>query len=134
MKDVDKTNSKTIRLPGYLLFFAFLGIALISNCAASSAPAGQNEIKPRENIKTTQIIIKFRENVTNPSEKTFLKELSRHAQAEVSYIRPMSGGAHVFAVADVRDEETLKKIIKQLYQRPEIIYVQQDKIMRHQIK
>ena len=79
-----------------------------------------------------QIIIKFSDSVTDPSEQNFLKSLSRDVHAELSYLRPMSGGAHVFTVANVPDEEALKEIIKRLSQRPEIIYIQQDRIIRHQ--
>lgn len=134
MKGIAKTNSSLLSL-SITLFFLFLYPVLFAGCANAAGKTGQTESQGDEINKSTreiQIIIKFRDNITDPSNQIFLKGLSRDARAKLSYLRPMSGVAHVFTVADVPDEEALKEIIKRLSRRPEIIYIQQDRIIRHQ--
>ncbi len=104
----------------------------LAQAAGSGTRTEKQNQKQAENIRKAQIIIKFRDSINNPAENDFVSQLSRYANAELTYLRPMSGGAHVFTVADVPDEEALKEIIKRLSQRPEIIYIQRDRIIRHQ--
>jgi hypothetical protein len=61
-----------------------------------------------------------------------VQELSRDAQTQIIYLRPMSGGAHVFRVMDISDNAQLTTVIQRLSKRPEILYVEQDRIMQHQ--
>ncbi len=103
-----------------------------AQAAGSGTRTEKQNQKQAEIISKAQIIIKFRDNITNPAENNFVRQLSRCANAELTYLRPMSGGAHVFTAANVPDEEALKEIIKRLSQRPEIKYIQQDRIIRHQ--
>jgi hypothetical protein len=81
-----------------------------------------------------QLIIKFRNNIADPSTIAFVQELSRDAQATLFYIRPMSGGAHVFRVENISTASQLAEVIQRLAKKPEIIYVEQDSIMQHQQK
>jgi acetolactate synthase small subunit len=122
-----------MRLSGSLLLSGFLTLAFIVNCAATSKSVDENNIQPQHSIKkSAQIIIKFRNNIFDPSKTAFVQELSRDARAALSYIRPMSGGAHVFAVEKISDAEQLIKVIQRLSQRPDVLYVQQDRMLRHQ--
>jgi len=119
------------------LLSLFICVSLLTTttpaqAAGSGTLAEKQNQQQAENIRRAQIIIKFRDNITHPAEGNFIRQLSRYANAELTYLRPMSGGAHVFTVANVPDEEALKEIIKRLSQRPEIIYIQQDRIIRHQ--
>jgi hypothetical protein len=79
-----------------------------------------------------QLIIKFRDPNFDPAQDDYLQELSRDTQTQLIYLRPMSGGAHVFRVMDTSDNAQLITVIQRLCKRPEILYVEQDKMMRHQ--
>lgn len=78
-----------------------------------------------------QIIIKFKDNVSDPSRAEFVKELSRAVKASLFYVRPMSGGAHVFRVETGDDTVNIEDIIKRLSKRPDVVYVEQDAVMIH---
>jgi hypothetical protein len=100
----------------------------------SISTAGGN-IQPQPQAakqKMTQLIIKFRNADFDPSRIAYVQELSRDAQTQIIYLRPMSGGAHVFRVVNVSATTQLATIIQQLSKRPEILYVEQDRIMQHQ--
>lgn len=83
-------------------------------------------------LRTAQIIIKFRDNTLDPSRPDFIEKLSHDARAKLVYVRPMSGGAHVFRVGDSAESEQLNEVIQRLSKRPDILYVEHDAIMRHQ--
>lgn len=80
----------------------------------------------------TQLIIKFRNVNFDPAQGDYLQKLSRDIKATLIYLHPMSGGAHVFSLGNVSATTQLATIIQQLSKRPEILYVEQDKIMKHQ--
>lgn len=133
MKAVNKKHFRTVRLSGSLLLSGFLALAFTANCAANQKDATEDNIQPQQSIKKpAQIIIKFRNNVSDPSKPAFVQELSRYAQVSLFYIRPMSGGAHVFGVENISDTAQLTKVIQLLFQRQDVLYVQNDRMLRHQ--
>jgi hypothetical protein len=83
---------------------------------------------------TAQIIIKFTEEISDPSKQDFLEGLSQELGIPISYVRPMSGGAHVFRVEEPSDEEQVSQALKRLNARNDVLYAEQDRIMRHQSK
>jgi hypothetical protein len=112
----------------------FFGLIFFISCGtASNSTAGDNiQIQPQATKpKMTQLIIKFRQTDFDPSRNVFVQELSRDAQVPVLYLRPMSDGAHVFRVMDISNDVQLKTVIQRLSQRPEILYIEQDRIIQH---
>jgi hypothetical protein len=100
----------------------------------SNSTAGGN-IQPQPQAakqKMTQLIIKFRNVNFDPSQGDYLQKLSRDIKATLVYLRPMSGGAHVFRIMDISDNAQLTMVIRRLSERSEILYVEQDRIMQHQ--
>jgi len=81
---------------------------------------------------TAQLIIKFRNNDFDPSQADFVNDLSRTANAALVYVRPMSGGAHVFRVENISNTAQLTEVIQRLSTRPDVLYAEQDAIMQHQ--
>jgi hypothetical protein len=85
-----------------------------------------------KNNKSSQLIIKFKDDVSDPSNADFVKALSRDAKYLLVYIRPMSGGAHVFRVVDFIDDSQLSEVIQRLLKRSDVTYAEQDRTMQHQ--
>lgn len=124
-----------MRMFGRLLFPWLLGLIFIVSCVATSNSIAGGNIQPQPqavNQKMAQLIIKFRKADFDPSRIAYVQELSRDAQTQIIYLRPMSGGAHVFRVMDISDNAQLTMVIRRLSKRPEILYVEQDRIMQHQ--
>ena len=79
-----------------------------------------------------QLIIKFSANVTKPARPELVKELSQEAGAPLVYIRPMSGGAHVFGISYPVNPAQMVALVRRLSARGDIVYVEQDQVLRHQ--
>jgi hypothetical protein len=125
----------SMRMFSRLLLLVFLCLIFAANCVASSNCTGGNNIQPQPQAakqKMAQLIIKFRKADFDPSRIEYVQELSRDAQTQMVYLRPMSGGAHVFRVVDISDNRQLTAVIQRLSERPEILYIEQDRIMQHQ--
>jgi len=124
-----------MRVFGRLLLPWLLGLIFIVSCVATSNSTAGGNIQAQPQAarrKMAQLIIKFRNADFDPSRIVYVQELSRDAQTQMIYLRPMSGGAHVFRVMDVSDNAQLTTITRHLSKRPEILYVEQDRIMQHQ--
>jgi hypothetical protein len=124
-----------MRMFGRLLFPWLLGLIFITSCSTTSTSIAGGNIQPQPPAakqKMAQLIIKFRQADFDPSRIAYVQDLSRDAQTQIIYLRPMSGGAHVFRVIDISDNAQLTTVIQHLSARPEILYVEQDRIMQHQ--
>jgi hypothetical protein len=107
----------------------------IVSCSTTSTSTAGNNVQPQPQTakqKMVQLIIKFRKTDFDPSRIAFVQELSREAQTPMIYLRPMSGGAHVFRIIDISDNVQLTTVIQRLSKRPDILYVEQDRMMQHQ--
>ena len=124
-----------MRIFGRSLLPLLFGLIFIVSCGATStgAAGGNTQAQPPvSRQKMAQIIIKFRQVDFDPSRINYVQELSGAAQTQIIYLRPMSGGAHVFRIIDASDNAKLTEVIKRLSARPEILYVEPDRIMQHQ--
>jgi hypothetical protein len=119
-----------------LLRFILISVAVVilfgSCMAKTQLLSGENKnLHPsEERTMTIQLIIKFKDTKINPTRVDFLKQLSQDADATLQYLRPMSGGTHVFSVGNIRD--SVSAVIQRLSARPDILYVEPDNIIRHQ--
>jgi predicted glycosyltransferase len=123
-----------MRVLGRLLFPCILGLIFIISCSiTSTGTTGDNgQTQPQgSSQKMVQLIIKFRKADFDPSQNNFVQKLSLETKTTIVYVRPMSGGAHVFRVMNITDDTQLKTIIQKLSKRPEILYVEQDRKMQH---
>jgi len=103
-----------------------------SSGTISDSAAGGNIQPQSTKLKMAQLIIKFRSVNFDPTQGDYLQKLSYDIKATLAYLRPMSGGAHVFRVMDISDNTQLTMVIRRLSERSEILYVEQDRIMQHQ--
>jgi hypothetical protein len=118
---------------GRLLLPGLLGLMFIVSCSTTSNSTARDNIQPqvvKQNM--AQLIIKFRQTDFDPSQGDYLQKISLDIKATLIYLRPMSGGEHIFRVVDISDDVQLLKLIRRLSTRPEILYVEQDRIMQHQ--
>lgn len=81
---------------------------------------------------TLQIIIKFGDTTIDPTDPDFVQSLSREAAKPLTYVRPMSGGAHVYRVEGLSGPDELAEVVSRLSERTDVIYVEQDRILQHQ--
>jgi hypothetical protein len=124
--------STRLLLSGFMsIFFITTGCAPVSTDIRGTitVPLHSSE---RLSSMTAQLIIKFRNNDFDPSQADFVNDLSRTANAALVYVRPMSGGAHVFRVENISNTAQLTEVIQRLSTRPDVLYAEQDSIMQHQ--
>jgi hypothetical protein len=124
-----------MRMFSRLSLLVFLCLIFAVSFTATANCTGVDNIQPQPQAakqKMTQLIIKFRKADFDPAQGDYLQKLSRDIKATLVYLRPMSGGAHVFSLGNVSAATQLATIIQQLSARPEILYVEQDRIMQHQ--
>ena len=107
------------RLVAVVAFSWMLGCELASQGSVSADPP-------------PQLIIKFMDAVADPSRPEFVKTLSQDAGVGLVYLRPVSGGAHVFRVESGAPPPVLAEAIKRLAARRDIVYVEPDRLLRHQ--
>ena len=92
--------------------------------AADSTPEVSTSIPPR-------LIIKFTEGAYESS-AAFMGKLSKDAGTTLIYVRPVSVGGHVFECREIYSPEEMRKVIERLTRRKDVIYVEEDRILRHQ--
>lgn len=92
---------------------------------AASDPVSAKKISAR-------LILKFCDHVTDPSGEEYVKKLSDVAGVRLTYLRAMSGGAHVFSVPAIDEKAHLEEIINRLSGLPDVLYVEPDRKMTHQ--
>jgi hypothetical protein len=81
----------------------------------------------------TRIIVKFVQGVTQPSSEKFVRGLSEDAGVKLAYGRAMGGdNVHVFLLEGVSSMKQLQEVISRLSTRRDVIYVEQDRRLRHQ--
>jgi len=110
-------------------FFLCLSLAVVT-VSCTPPPTAVKPVETSQTVKpqkTIQIIIKFR-NISDPSTPDFVEGLSSDAHAHLFYIRPMSGGAHVFGITGTT--ESTPEILRRLKTRHDIEYLEQDTIMQ----
>ena len=106
---------------------AALCIGLCAGCAATQASAPAVKATPAAEAR---IIVKFSPHVRAPSSFAFVETLSRDVSATLTYVRPLSGGAHVFSFNSQGDGTRLEAVLAALRKRPDVIYAEPDRLMK----
>jgi hypothetical protein len=115
------------KLLGVIVLGLLGGSVSISGCSNISY-ANEGGFYP------AQIIIKFTKEISDPSGRDFVEQLSQDAGIALNYVRPMSNGAHVFKLGKPFDEKQLSNALQRLSDRKDVLYAEQNRIMRHQSK
>ncbi len=110
-------------------------VVLCLGCAPAETQTLTTELLPEASAiapMNARLIIKFRDSVRGPSTVAFVSKLSEDAGTALIYLRPTSVGGYVFACRDVYNSDELTKVIQRLTKRRNVVYVEQDRMMRHQ--
>ncbi|MFQ5935497.1 MAG: hypothetical protein ACE5LB_03710 [Acidiferrobacterales bacterium] len=112
-----------------------LGLWVIMGCAPPLSDAVA--VDPTSGIagtpvSTVRIIAKFARTQAVPPSERFVQELSKDAGARLIFLRSTAGDALVFSVEGVSSGEQLQDVMQRLAARPDVVYVEQDRILRHQ--
>lgn len=93
-------------------------LALNSGCAGSASDAEASRAMP--------LIIKVDQAADDSALRARLPALAATCEVQLSYLRPMSGGAHVVQMRAPMPEAALDCLRAQ----PDVVYVQEDKLAR----
>ena len=121
---------------GKRFFFAITALVIIGlvlpswafRAALASLPA---QVNVAPDVSTDQIIIKYRSvdaatNADGAVQADESERLSQAAETEVTYVRQMSGSAHVLRIAQGMTEAEVTAIAAKLAALPEIEYAEPD--------
>ncbi len=100
-----------------LVVLALSGCARVAASEPSAAPP----------VTSAQIIVAFRDPAFDPSRGGYLQKVSAETGVSLSYLRPMSGGAHVLQVAGGQDAKALGALLGKLAARAEVLYAEEDR-------
>jgi hypothetical protein len=95
-------------------------LALNNGCAGSVGNAEGSSAT----MRTLPLIIKVNKAADESALRARLPDLATACEVELSYKRPMSGGAHIVQMRAPMPEAALHC----LRGRPEVVYVQEDKL------
>jgi len=126
-----KTATIVFYAPLYVAFM--MTTALLSACAAPE-PFVENHHGQVEHAvigQKQQLMIKFTAPLSESQVKQKLLAMSAAYQVSFRLLRPMSGGAYVITVQGADDTQQLSRLLAQIDKRPDIIYIEQDRMMRH---
>lgn len=118
-----------------IFIISLTGLAMPAGCASTDGRiTAERRTDPavRQEPSKSRIIIKFNNSNINPLRPGFVEGLSHDAGATISYLRPMSGDAHVFSIDVIGAGSSINAIIRRLSGRSDVTYVEQDSIMKHQ--
>lgn len=109
----------------FRLILLILGAGLgLAACVADLA-------EPASGANPARIIVKFRQPV-DAAQPDFVAGLARAAGIPLRYVRPMSGGAHVYALPGGTRPERLAQVVARLSAREDVEYAVEDRMMQHQ--
>lgn len=118
-----------------------MGLIGLVGCGAPTPSHSNSETMKPAQVPTNhqgqeaiaQIMIKFKPNYnngTNPLTAQQLATLSQIAGTPISYVRPMSGNAHVISTTNPLPLDQVEGISKKLSAQPFVEYAEPDRIMR----
>lgn len=82
---------------------------------------------------TARIIVKFDKGIAYPYSEAYLKGLAEDAGVELAHLRAMAGdNVHVFLLKDLSRTTQLQEVMSRLSARRDVIYVEEDRRLRHQ--
>lgn len=105
-------------------------LCLVWLCMLLAAGCAPTPSSVADDGYTARVIVKFSDLGVNPAERSFVDDLSHDAGVTLVYLRPMSGGAHVFEVRNLRDAAELQEVLRRLSRRPGVAYAEEDRVRR----
>lgn len=108
-------------------------MACAPNTNSNTPPTKPSPVANQEAI--AQIIIKFKPGYADPNQPLSaqqMAQLSQVAGVPLSYVRPMSGDAHIIATSQAIPLAQAEVLSAKLQTRPFVEYAEPDRIMRIQ--
>lgn len=105
-------------------------LVLLAGAFAAGCCAPPKNLADSAGVQPARVIVKFNDAVSEPDNAEFISKLAAGSDIGVRYERPMSGGAHVYALDGVRDDAHLNSFLKGIETRPDVIYAQPDRKMK----
>lgn len=102
----------------------------LTGCLGVSAETNPPKMTLEKSV--TQIILKYKDQGFDPSSGDYLRKLSLEIGTNIIYVRRMSGDSHVLRIEGMVNAEELRRAMDCVTVRPEVEWVEQDRLMRHQ--
>lgn len=117
------------------ILFSFL-IATLMACAPNPNSGVDTKPSPVAHQNAiAQLIIKFKAGYTPPNQPLSaqqMAQLSQVAEVTLSYVRPMSGDAHIIATSQAIPLDQAEALSAKLQAQPFVEYAEPDRIMQIQ--
>ena len=81
--------------------------------------------------QTARIIVKVSDARSLVATYNDLQQLARQAGATVTYVRTLYDNVHLYAIGGA-GPDTFARLLQQFGAHPNVVYVEPDRIMRHQ--
>lgn len=133
--DTKKTTFFTRSIICLFLLFPAMQLAQVVPAALSVAQAAEMQSANQFDTPTDQIIVKYGSpaslnELSSQALDRMEQRLSQAAGIQLSYLRPMSGGAEVLRLTERLPSEQISSITRSLMTLPEIEYAEPDTIMQ----
>jgi hypothetical protein len=74
-----------------------------------------------------RVMLRFTAAVADPAAPAFVADLSRSAQCDLVYERPVAGGAHLYIAQNLSGSDTLERVAGRLSRRSDVIAAEPDR-------
>ena len=117
----------------YVIVAIFMSM-LMTGCAESMAekkmalPEDHGEVKQH-----ARLIIKFTQQQTGEQLVEKLNQLGQEYKVKLNLVRQMHGDTFVITVSASTDDQALATMIKSIQARDDVVYIERDVLMQHQL-
>lgn len=116
-----------------MLRAALILLALATPLAACCLAPPQNMAEVKASGQSSaRIMVQFADANVEVERPAFAAQLADDSKVTVRYLRPMSGGAHVYLIDGIRDDAHLNAIIQSINRRSDVVYAEIDRKMKAQ--
>lgn len=114
---------------GLVFGYKLLTMLALTGCFGSGVSPADSRLDAGSASGVTAVIVKFKDPNFDPTRKGYLSDLGRSVGERISYIRPMSGGIHLFRIHSTLKGTNLREVSNKLVKRTEIDYAEPDRLM-----
>jgi len=111
-------SMNTIRHTTQRLLLSLLLVTAITACNTTTTERGSY---------SARLIVKFIPEIKHPEESAYIEKLGRRVATRITYMRPLSGDAHLLRAEGLAGANEVTPLLEQLNQLPDTIYAEQDR-------
>ena len=116
----------------HILLVAVLLAPVLTGCLGSEMSASERASESAAQSSSVQFMLKFRDGRDEQGARVALPALSRLAGLEMTYVRPMSGQAHVLRFPAETGSDQIEQALRRLRADPAIEYAEPDRRVKIQ--